>query len=198
MPWQNGTAGGGSIFTERSAISAGRSVGSIQTAGFDPGRVWPWGWGPGMTWGQWGWPRGGMCTPPVQCCCKGPWNLAPGDIQPLAIDWSQWLTSVPDYRLKAVLEASLIDMGERPPVPADADVIKIVSGMGDDPDPPDNADAGKLVNVVPPYHTHVLLEAARDAEVGSLYRLNICVQAMDCDGRKLRHCDCVVVAIAEC
>jgi hypothetical protein len=95
--------------------------------------------------------------------------------------------------------ASLWDMGTSPPQIADPAIIKITSGMINDPDPPDNSDVADLVSVMPPYGTQTLIAVAKDARVGALYRLDLCVVACDgCAGRKIRMCDCVVIAIAEC
>lgn len=144
-----------------------------------------------------GWPSQGLCAPPVQCCCKGPVNIAPGEIQSLVMQWATWLDSVPGYALNAVASASLWDMTTSPPQPANPDVIKVVSGGGADEEP-DNSEVKSLVGLIPPYGTQVLIEASADAEIGAQYKLEICLVARDCDGRKIRQCDCVVIVIAEC
>jgi hypothetical protein len=135
---------------------------------------------------------------PIQCCCKGPWNIGPGETLPMVLDWSRWLASVPGYNINEVKSAALMDMTVNPPVPADAAVIKIVSGMGDDPDPPDNNDAADLVGLIPPTATQALFEVAPDAAIGKQFRFNIAVTARDCDGRKITMQDCVMVVVAQC
>lgn len=135
---------------------------------------------------------------PVQCCCKGPWSIGPGETQPLVLEWSRWLGSVPGYNLNAVTAAALMDMTVNPPVPANAAEIKIVSGMGDDPVPPDNANAAALAGLIPPNFTQTLIEVGPDTAIGKQYRFNIAVTARDCDGRKITMQDCVMVVIAQC
>ena len=87
-----------------------------------------------------GWPRtGAMCAPLIQCCCKGPWTIAPGEVQSLLMNWRAWLTSesVQGFNLYEVYSASLWDMGKSAPQIANPAVIKITSGTENDPDPPD-------------------------------------------------------------
>src|SRR5262249_43975822 len=103
------------------------------------------------------------------------------------------------FNLYEVHSSSLWDMGKSPPQTANPAIIKITSGMINDPDPPDNSDVADLVSVMPPYGTQTLIAVAKDARVGALYRLDLCVVACDgCAGRKIRMCDCVVIAIAKC
>jgi len=113
-----------------------------------------------------GWPRtGAMCAPLIQCCCKGPWAIAPGEVQPLLLNWRAWLSSeaTQGFNLYEVYSASLWDMGKSPPLIADPDIIKITSGTADDPDPPDNSDAADLVALRPPFGTQVLIAVSRFA-----------------------------------
>jgi hypothetical protein len=149
-----------------------------------------------------GWPRtGAMCAPLVQCCCKGPWTIAPGEVQSLLMNWRAWLTSesAQGFNMYEVHSAALWDMGRSPPRIADPDIIKITSGTANDPDIPDNSAAAALVSVLPPYGTQALVEVSRDARIGQQFKLEICVVACDgCAGRKIRMCDCVVVVVAEC
>lgn len=135
---------------------------------------------------------------PIQCCCKGPWSIGPGETLPMVLDWSRWLASVPGYNLNAVTSAALMDMTVNPPVAANPDEIKIVSGMGTDPDPPDNGDAADLVGLIPPTATQALFEVAPATAIGKQYRFNIAVTARDCDGRKITMQDCVMVVVAQC
>jgi hypothetical protein len=135
---------------------------------------------------------------PIQCCCKGPWSIGPGERLPLVMDWSRWLASVPGYNLSSVASAALMDMTVNPPVPANATEIKVVSGMGDDPEPPDNGNAAALVGLIPPVGTQTLFEVDSNTPIGKQYRFNIAVTARDCDGRKITMQDCVMVVIAQC
>lgn len=175
-------------------INAGRSASSLLMGGG------PVGWTGSANWNNWPFPRSsGMCAPIVPCCCKGPVTIAPGEIAPIILNWGAWIDSVPGYSLNTVAEATLYDMTVVPPAPADEDIIHITSGigLGDDP-PPDNADGAGFVGLIPPYGTQVLIAVSNDARIGAQYRLTICMIARDCDGRKIRQCDCVVITIAEC
>jgi hypothetical protein len=141
-----------------------------------------------------------MLCAPIQCCCKGPWTIGPGETQPLTLDWSRWLNSsaMGGFTLNAVSSASLVDMTAHPPQPADPDDIRIVSGLGDDAEP-DNAEAKGLVNLLPAYAaTQIMIAVAEDVRVGSQYRLNLAVTARDCDGRRATMRDCVMIVVAEC
>lgn len=182
---------GNTIFAGRAtgSVFAGRATPTI-LAGPDTA-MFPRGTTPG-------WPSQGICSPVQQCCCKGPVNVAPGEIQSIVLNWGRWIDSVPGYQLNTIDEVSLFDMSLTPPQPADPAVIKVVSGKGDDPDPPDNSAAKGLAGLIPPYGTQVLIEAGATARIGAQYKLNICLIARDCDGRKIRQCDCVVITIAEC
>jgi hypothetical protein len=148
----------------------------------------------------WPWPRlAGACKPIVQCCCAGPVNIAPGEVQPIIMNWGAWIESLQglEYRLDSILALSLLDPAENMQA-ADAGIIKIISGRDGDPDPPDNTEAAQLASLAPPYGVQVLIEVAPDARIGAQYKLDICVGAHDCDGRKIRQCSCVVITIAEC
>ena len=119
-----------------------------------------------------GWPRtGAMCAPLVQCCCKGPWTLAPGEVQSLLLNWRAWLTSeaVQGFNLYAVAQASLWDMTKSPPQIADANIIKITSGTVNDPDPPDNSDAADLFALRPPFGAQTLISVSQNARIGQFH-----------------------------
>src|SRR5262245_1194497 len=194
---------GGVMSAGRSAntIMGGRAVNGI-TAAAAPGafRSDNGGMAGYVDWRWVGWPRtGAMCAPIVQCCCKGPWSLAPGEIQPLIIDWSRWIASLPGYVANCIDTASLWDMTLAVPAPADPAIIKMTSGQESaDPDPPDNSDVADLISLVPPSAVQVLISASEQAKIGAQYRLSLCLSARDCDGRRIRMCDCVVITIAEC
>jgi len=154
----------------------------------------PWSW----VHGQAMWPRSpALCAPQAQCCCKGPWQIGPGERQPLFMDLTNWINGVPGYNLNAVESASLWDMNKAPPAVADPDVIKVISGL-DDSETPDNEHAEDFISISPPCAAQAVIEAAPDARIGSQYKLDICFIARDCDGRKIRLCDCIVITIAEC
>jgi hypothetical protein len=103
------------------------------------------------------------------------------------------------FTMYGVASAALMDMTVHPPQPADENDIRVVSGTGDDPVPPDNSDVKGLVHLLPHYAaTQIMVMVAPDARIGSQYRLNVCATARDCDGRKATMCDCVMVVIAEC
>jgi hypothetical protein len=177
---------GGTIYSGRATppLLAGRATGAIDTAGL-------------TDWSAMVMNRG-ACGPIQRCCCKGPVNVAPGEIRSVVMNWAMWIDSVPGFAANAVVEASLYDMTVNPPAPADPTKIKVVSGTGDDPDPPDNSDVASLIALIPPYGTQAFVEVSDDATIGAQYRLNICLVARDCDGHKIRQCDCVVLVVAEC
>jgi hypothetical protein len=116
----------------------------------------------------------------------------------MVLDWSRFLASVPGYNLNAVMSAALLDMNVNPPVPANPAEIAIVSGQGDDPDPPDNSDAAELVSLMPPQFTQAMFQVGADTPIGRMYRFNIAVTARDCDGRKATMQDCVIVVVQQC
>lgn len=222
----NGIIGGRSNQT----IYGGRAVGRV--GGPLPGLPAP-GWsGPGMPptfWpnGMVGWPRAGsMCQPLVQCCCLGPWSLAPGEVQPLVWDWSSWINSegVQGYTIVSVASASLTDPSNGF-APADPNIIKVTTGIpapvlaalrrkarkkrdatgvetfeddGEEENP--NEDATDYVSLLPQNNgIQVLIEASPDARLGAQFKLDACLTACDgCGGRLIRQCGCVVITIAEC
>jgi len=166
-----------------SVLNGGRSVATVVTS-----------WASNEV----GWPRtGAMCAPVQPCCCKGPWEIGPGETLPLTMLWQRWIDSVPGYTLNKVTEASLLDVNVNPERPADPDVIKLVSGTDDDEEA-DNEDATDFVGIIPPYLTHTLVAVSPDARIGQQFRFNLAVTARDCDGRKITMRDCVVIVIAEC
>lgn len=147
------------------------------------------------------WRAGGACLPIPQCCCKGPVTVSPGETRLIMLNWASEVDSTePPFAVYSVDEASLYDMSESPPVPANPDVIKISTGIGGT-DPPviDNSDAASLVKIRPPYGTNLMITVAPDAMIGKQYKLTICVLACSgCDPGKSRWCDCVVLRVAEC
>src|SRR5262245_43954439 len=159
-------ANGQTIYTGRAvnSIFGGRALSNLQGFG---------GQGLGTMPGPASWPRtGAMCAPIVQCCCKGPWTIAPGETQPIIMDWSPWIASVPGYNINKVDTAALWDMNVSPPVPSNPNVIKIVSGQSDDPDTPDNSEAAALLGLIPPYGVQALIEVGEGAQIGFQYRLS--------------------------
>jgi hypothetical protein len=145
------------------------------------------------------WPRTGACGPPVQCCCKGPFNIGPGETLPLIVQWSPIINSVPDYRLSRVTRASLWDMNANPVVPADPSIIRLTpDGISNDEEESDNEDVADQITIEPPWFTTALVRVAKGAIIGRQYRLNICVALRDCRPRELEICDCYVIVIAEC
>jgi len=178
-------ANGGTIFAGRavSQLAAGRAVGSIAPSSVVNGSF----------------PRNAaLCAPVQQCCCKGPWTIGPGETLPLILDWSTWLNSLPGYNLNKVADMSLFDMTVNPPQPADPDIIKVVSGIGDDPEEPDNSDVGDLAALIPPTAIQVMFEVSSEARIGAQYKLDFGLFARDCEGRRITMRDCVAVVIAQC
>jgi len=177
---------GGTIYAGRAVrpLSTGRAIGSIVPSPAIDTTIWP--------------RTGAMCAPLVQCCCKGPWSIGPGETLPLVLDWSQWLASLPGYNLNKVAEMDLFDMTVNPPRPADHDIITITTGTGDDPDEPDNADLADRVSLIPPSAMQMLVEVSEEAVIGAQFKLSLAVTARDCDGRRITMRDCVVITIAEC
>lgn len=139
-----------------------------------------------------------MICAPVQCCCKGPWTIGPGETLPLILDWSRWLNSIGGYNMNVVSKASLTDIIASPQVAADPLKIRVIAGNGETPDPADNSDVASVVNLMPPAATSAMIEVAPDATIGAQYRFDICLTARDCDGRKATMCDCVMVVIQQC
>ena len=56
----------------------------------------------------------------------------------------------------------------------------------------------EVISLMPPCATQVLIEAAPGATIGAQYRLSLCLVARDCEGRRIKMRDCVVIVIAEC
>ena len=184
-------------------ISAGRAISTL--SGAPPGGFGLPGNGNGFYTASSpaAWPRfGALCSPPVVCCCKGPWNIAPGERQPLTMTWDAWLQSVPGYSLVGVASASLWRMtGVPSPEIADPTMIKVVSGIsGKDPEEPDNSDVADLIGMLPQLNgTQTLIEVAPDAPLGQQFKLDMCIEACEgCRGREIRMCDCFVIVIQEC
>lgn len=155
------------------------------------------------------WPRtGAMCAPQVQCCCDGPWNIGPGETQPLVYDVSQWLASVPGYQLIGVSAAALFDMTRSPPIAADPEVVRVVTGIyGRDPEPPDNSDVAELISLVSMVNpvmnvttaVETLIQAGPNAPIGAQFKLDLCLVACSgCDGKKIVQCRCIIITVAEC
>lgn len=132
-----------------------------------------------------------ICQPINPCPCH-PWSLAPGDQQPLFVDWSGWLASVPGYALNSVLAAELLDLNVSPPAPANPDEMALVSGMDVDPVP----STPGFTNIVGTA-TENLIKAGTDVAVGRAYRLNLAVAARDCNGRKITAQDCVFITTSQ-
>jgi len=184
------------------SIFTGRALSAVNLA--TPGalgRSYPSGWGSGVGNDFVGWPRtGAMCAPPVQCCCKGPITIGPGEVRPILADWSAWLQSdsMQGFNLYEIASAQLLDVTRTPMLPADPKIIKVVRNT-QDPDPPDNSDVKGLIDIVPPYGMRLMIEAAPDAPIGRQFKLDFCAVACDgCEGRKARMCDCIVITIQEC
>jgi len=146
------------------------------------------------------WPRpSGVCAPVRRCCCKGPWNIGPGEALPLSIVWSPFIDSLSGYVLHSVAVAELLDMHTTPPQPADPEMIKITTGIAaDDPEDPDNSDVADLIAIIPPVATQAIIEVGEDTPINRQFRLNIAVNARDCDGHVITLRDCFVIVIAEC
>jgi hypothetical protein len=131
-----------------------------------------------------------ICQPISPCPCH-PWSLAPGDTQPLFVDWSGWLASVPGYTRNAVVGAELLDLNVNPPAPANPEEMALVSGLDVDPVP----STPGFTNIVGTT-TENLVKASADVPVGRAYRLNLSVAARDCSGRKIKTSDCIFITTA--
>jgi len=174
-------------------LSAGRAIGGLAVGRAVQPLMSSWAGGSAFPL------TSGVCGPVPQCCCVGPWNIKPGETQPLALQWQRWIDSVPGYVLHKVLDASLYDMTVNPPVPADPEIIKVISTDYDNEgDDIDNADVGDMIELLPPYVTHTRVEVGLEARIGSQFRLNLAVAARDCDGRRIVMRDCVVIVVSEC
>lgn len=136
-----------------------------------------------------------ICAPVNPCPCQN-WSIAPGEQLPLTIDWSGWLASVPGFSLHSIKTVELVDLNTNPPVPIDSDnpdaPIRLVSGM--DVDPPNSQPGFALI--VAGVATQFIIEASPDVAIGRAYRLNLRVNARDCNGRKIAPWDCVFITIA--
>lgn len=132
-----------------------------------------------------------LCQPVNPCPCQN-WTIAPGDTLPLTIDWSGWLATVPGFTLNSVATVELLDLNVNPPAPADEDDIAIVSGMDVDPT---NGEPG-FTQIIAGVATQLLIQADKDVPVGHAYRLNIQINARDCNGRKISVWDCVFISIS--
>lgn len=167
-----------------SGLYGGRAVSPVLSSWAGDGGAWPG--------------NATACGARPRCCCKGPWTIGPGETLPLVLQWQRWIDSVPGYALSKVVETSLFDMTVNPPVAADPEIIKIVSGTDDSTEEPDNEDAADLIGLIPPYATQALVAVGDAARIGAQFRLNIAVTARDCDGRRITMRDCVAIVIAEC
>src|SRR5215475_6097313 len=165
----NGAALGRAV----SSVSMGRVLSSLNLGTAGPaGRVYP-AWGSGVGNDFVGWPRtAAMCVPPIQCCCKGPITVGPGEVRPVFGDWTGWLQSdsMQGFNLFEIASAQLLDVTRTPMIPADPAIIKIVRNT-QDPAPPNNGDVKGLIDLVPPSGMRFMIEAAPDAPIGKQFKL---------------------------
>jgi len=175
---------GGTIYAGRTVaqLSAGRPVAALTASPTNGAWINP--------------PRAAMCAGVQQCCCKGPWNIGPGETLPLALDWSPWLASVPGFNLSEVAEASITDMTVNPPAAPEAEIIKLVLSRNDDE--PDNTDVADLIRIFPPSATIANVAVGLDARIGAQFRLDMAMTAKDCAGESITMRDCFVIVVREC
>lgn len=133
-----------------------------------------------------------VCAP-VQCCCDE-WTTAPGLTLPLFIDWSIWLASLPGFKLTEVAAAELSKIAN-PVVPAPPEELDLVSGKTPPPSPAPPGFTELLSNGTV---TLNIVQAGAAVPVGNLYRLDLTVNARDCDGRVIVLKYCVTIYIVAC
>jgi hypothetical protein len=112
---------------------------------------------------------------------------------PAPHDWSRWLASVPGFNgISRVLKAEL--SSNTPGVdtvdPAD---IAIVSGF--EPPPPEDVRGWAIINEGV---TEILIQTGADVAIGSSFRLDMTVQAVDCGRRAITANDCVIISVQQC
>lgn len=129
---------------------------------------------------------------PVSCCCTMYWEIGAGETLPLQIDWQGFLATVPGYNLATIEKAELIDLMKNPPAPANDDDIKLVSGMAADP----TEHLPGFGAILDSRATEFLVEASSSARVSGCYLLNICLGLVNCNGKRLKVCDCVNITVS--
>jgi hypothetical protein len=134
-----------------------------------------------------------ICAPATSCCCDD-WTISPGLTLPLFIDWSVWLASLPGYKLNAIAKVTLCKVAN-PIVAAPDYEIALVSGR--EP-PPATGNPGWTEILNNGTVTLNIIKAGDDVAIGNLYRLDLTVNARDCDSRVLVLKYCVSIYIVSC
>ena len=135
--------------------------------------------------------RGVQCGPLSSCACLGPFEMRPGEIQPLQIDFTGYLGTVPGFNLSAIEEAEVIDLFKNPPAPAADTDIMLTSGLPVDPP----VHQPGFVNILEGKAIEVLVWTSPDLPVGRCFRIDFLLAFVDCSGRKLNLRECMIVLI---
>lgn len=131
---------------------------------------------------------------PIMCSCCEFWPVRPGTTSPLTIDWSRWLNSVPGFNgISRVLAA---DLSSNIPGEDTVDPLKIKLTSGFTPElTPEEPPGWAYVDGAT---TQVLVSVAPDVPIGTSYRLDMTVQAVDCGRRAITANSCVIISIQLC
>src|SRR5262245_6921685 len=111
-----------------------------------------------------------QCGPFASCACLGPFEMRPGEVLPLQIDWTGFLASVPGFTLASIDGAELLDLQKAPRLPADDTDIKLVSGLATDPPV---YQAGFFNIIGEGRATEALIWTSPDLPAGRCYRLDL-------------------------
>jgi hypothetical protein len=120
------------------------------------------------------------------------WEARPGEVLPVQIDLQGFVASIPGFSLSAVESAVMMDLQKSPPVEADEDEIKLVSGQATDP----VQHQPGFANIVGDGKgVEFLVWTSPTLCAGKCYRLDLVFNFTDCTGRKLVMRECVVIRI---
>jgi hypothetical protein len=131
-----------------------------------------------------------QCAPYPACTCMV-WDVRPNETVPMQIDWTGLLASVDGFTLASIEAASLTNMMVNPPAPADIAEIELVSGHVT---PPSNAWPGNTV-ITGDNRVTVNMIKTGDVPVGKVFRFDISLGLVDCNGRKIIINDCVSISV---
>jgi hypothetical protein len=132
-----------------------------------------------------------QCAPYPACVCML-WDVRPNETVPLQIDWTGLLASVDGFKLASIEAASLTNMMANPPAPADPAEIDLVSGLGTDPG---TGWPGYTLILGENNVTMNMIKTGANVPVGKVFRFDISLGLMDCNGRKIIINDCVSISV---
>lgn len=130
-----------------------------------------------------------MLCSPAACCCLDTVSIKPGEIAPIWIDWSGWLRSAAGFKLWGDVTIVLQNNNVNPIVdalPAEIDTVPSLATP--------NVEHGKIVGDT----TKIIVSVGAATALNRIYRMNVTVQARDCDGVIIQRTECLLFRITDC